>query len=49
MGYGEQLFIGNSSTSKVEGKGKAGVALSKGEVGDRPRPHLKKKSHPKNF
>jgi hypothetical protein len=26
-----------------------GVALGKGEVGDRPRPHLKIRSHPKKF
>ena len=26
-----------------------GVALGKGEVSDRPRPHLKIRPHPKNF
>jgi hypothetical protein len=28
---------------------RAGVALGKGEVGDRPRPHLKIRPHSKNF
>jgi hypothetical protein len=27
----------------------AGVALGKGEVGDRPRPHLKIRPHPKTI
>jgi hypothetical protein len=28
VGYGEQLFMGNSSTSKVEGKGKVVLKIS---------------------
>ena len=36
-------------THEVELEGDAGVALGKSEVGDRPRPHLKIRSHPKKF
>uniref|UniRef100_A0A2N9F5X3 Integrase catalytic domain-containing protein n=1 Tax=Fagus sylvatica TaxID=28930 RepID=A0A2N9F5X3_FAGSY len=31
VGYGEQLFMGNSSTSKVEGKGKVVLKMSSGK------------------
>ena len=33
----------------VQTGSEAEVALGKGEMGDRPRPHLKIRSHPKKF